>query len=55
MRDQSSGAQQISEAMAPLLEGAQQTAVSAEESNRATAHLRTAVELLNQEAAQFTT
>jgi methyl-accepting chemotaxis protein len=55
MRDQSSGAQQIREAMAPLSEGAQQTAVSAEESKRATAHLRTAVELLNQEAAQFTT
>jgi methyl-accepting chemotaxis protein WspA len=54
MRQQSVGAQQISEAMAQMAESSRQTAASLDELKRATAALHGAVEMLNQEIAQFT-
>ncbi len=54
MRQQSVGAQQISEAMAQMAESSRQTAASLDELKRATATLHGAVEMLNQEIAQFT-
>jgi methyl-accepting chemotaxis protein WspA len=53
MRNQSLGAEQINEAMANITASIRQTAASVEEFNRATDHLRSSVELLNQEIAQF--
>lgn len=55
MRNQSIGAGQINEAMGKMSDGARRTATSLEEFNRATAHLRNSVELLNSEIAQFST
>src|SRR5262249_49491744 len=52
-RHQAVGAQQIHEAEVQVTQGTQQTAASLEEFNKATAHLRGSVELLNQEIAQF--
>ena len=54
MRNQSVGAQQINEAMGQVTAGSQQTQVALQEFNKAAAHLRQSVELLNQEIAQFT-
>lgn len=53
MRNQTIGAGQINEAMVKMSDGARRTATSLEEFNRATAHLRNSVELLNGEIAQF--
>ncbi len=53
MRNQSLGAEQINEAMGPVIDGARQTQTTMEEFNRAAAHLRQSVEMLNQEVAQF--
>jgi methyl-accepting chemotaxis protein WspA len=54
MRNQSLGAQQINEAMGQVTAGAQQTQTALQEFNKATAHLRQSVELLNQEISRFT-
>jgi methyl-accepting chemotaxis protein WspA len=54
MNNQSVGAQQINEAMSQVTAGSQQTQVALQEFNKAAAHLRQSVELLNQEIAQFT-
>jgi methyl-accepting chemotaxis protein WspA len=54
MRQQSVGAEQISEAMNQMAESSRQTAGSLDELKRATASLHGAVEMLNQEIAQFT-
>jgi methyl-accepting chemotaxis protein len=53
MRSQSLGAEQINEAMGQVAGGAQQTQQTLQEFNRAAAHLRQSVELLNSEIAQF--
>jgi methyl-accepting chemotaxis protein WspA len=53
MHNQSTGASQISEAMAQIMAGTQQTQATLEEFNRATGHLRAAVEALNQEICAF--
>jgi methyl-accepting chemotaxis protein WspA len=53
MRNQAIGAEQINEAMVSMTSNIRQTAAALEEFNRATAHLRGAVEGLNQEIAQF--
>jgi methyl-accepting chemotaxis protein WspA len=53
MRNQAAGAQQINEAMAQVAAGARQTQTALEEFNKATEHLRGAVQVLNQEVAQF--
>jgi methyl-accepting chemotaxis protein WspA len=53
MRNQSIGAEQINEAMANMTGNIRETAAALEEFNRATAHLRNSVEMLNQEIAQF--
>jgi methyl-accepting chemotaxis protein WspA len=53
MRQQSIGAEQISDAMGQMAESSRQTAVSLDELKRATAVLHGAVESLNQEIAQF--
>ncbi|MFO0879140.1 MAG: methyl-accepting chemotaxis protein [Gemmataceae bacterium] len=53
MRSQSIGAEQINEAMVNMTGNIRQTASALEEFNRATAHLRSSVELLNQEITQF--
>ena len=53
MRNQTIGAEQINEAMGNMTGNIRQTAAALEEFNRATAHLRSSVELLNQEIAQF--
>jgi methyl-accepting chemotaxis protein WspA len=53
MRNQSAGAEQINEAMGNISTNIRQTAAALEEFNRATAHLRQSVELLNQEVAAF--
>ena len=53
MRQQSIGAQQINEAMLNVSTTARQTAGSLEEFNKATQHLRDAVEALNREVGQF--
>ncbi len=54
MRSQSVAARQINEAMVPVASGTKETQASLEEFIKATAYLRQAVELLNQEIAQFT-
>jgi methyl-accepting chemotaxis protein WspA len=54
MRNQSLGAEQISEAMGQVAGGAKQTEISLQEFNQATVQLRQSAELLNQEVAQFT-
>lgn len=54
MRSQSVAARQINEAMVPVANGTKETQGSLEEFIKATAYLRQAVELLNQEIAQFT-
>jgi len=55
MRNQSTrGAAKFNEAMMQIAQGTQQTQVALEEFNRATGHLRAAVEMLNKEIAQFT-
>lgn len=53
MRNQAVGAEQINEAMGNISGNIRQTAAALEEFNRATAHLRQSVELLNQEVAAF--
>jgi methyl-accepting chemotaxis protein WspA len=53
MRNQAAGAEQINEAMGNISANIRQTAAALEEFNRATAHLRQSVELLNQEVAAF--
>ena len=55
MRNQSIGAEQINEAMVSMTGNIRQTAGALEEFNRATAHLRSSVEGLNAEIAQFKT
>lgn len=54
MHNQSVGAQQINEAMGQVTAGSQQTQAALQEFNKAAAHLRQSVEVLNQEFAQFT-
>lgn len=54
MKNQSIGAEQINDAMANVTGSIRQTATALEEFNRATTHLRSSVESLNQEIAQFT-
>jgi methyl-accepting chemotaxis protein WspA len=54
MRNQSIGAAQINEAMGSVATNIRQTATALDEFNRATEHLRGAVEGLNQEVARFT-
>jgi methyl-accepting chemotaxis protein WspA len=53
MRNQAIGAEQINEAMASMTGNIRQTATALDEFNRATQHLRSSVELLNAEIAQF--
>jgi methyl-accepting chemotaxis protein WspA len=53
MRNQAIGAEQINEAMSSMTSNIRQTAASLEEFKRATAHLRSSVELLNGEITQF--
>lgn len=53
MRNQAIGAQQINEAMSQITEGARRSAQAVQEFERATIHLRSAVESVNQEIAQF--
>jgi methyl-accepting chemotaxis protein WspA len=54
MRNQSLGAEQINEAMGPVTDGARVAQTALEEFTKAAANLRTSVEMLNQEVAQFT-
>jgi methyl-accepting chemotaxis protein WspA len=54
MRNQAAGAQQINEAMGLMSDSCRQTIAALDEFRKATAHLRTSVELINQEIAQFT-
>jgi methyl-accepting chemotaxis protein WspA len=54
MRNQSLGAEQINEAMGHVTGATQQTQAALQEFNKASAHLRQLVEMLNQEVAQFT-
>ncbi len=54
MKNQSVGAQQINDAMVSVASGTKETSASLQEFQRATAHLRSAVENLNQEIARFT-
>lgn len=53
MKNQSLGAQQINDAMLGVSAGAKQTAAALQEFERATAHLRSSVENLNQEISRF--
>jgi methyl-accepting chemotaxis protein WspA len=53
MRNQAIGAEQINEAMGNMTANIRQTAAALEEFNRATAHMRGSVEVLNQEVAKF--
>lgn len=53
MRNQAVGAGQINDAMVSMSGDIRKTATALEEFNRATAHLRGSIELLNQEIAQF--
>jgi methyl-accepting chemotaxis protein WspA len=55
MRNQSIGAAQINEAMMSMTDNIRQTASALEQFNQATASLRSAVETLNAEIAQFKT
>jgi methyl-accepting chemotaxis protein WspA len=54
MHNQALGAEQINEAMRRVSTSTRQTAAALEEFNRATSHLRSSVEMLNQEISQFT-
>jgi methyl-accepting chemotaxis protein WspA len=54
MRNQAAGAQQINEAMGQMSESSRQTVAALDEFRKATTHLRSSVELINQEVAQFT-
>jgi methyl-accepting chemotaxis protein WspA len=54
MRSQAIGAEQINEAMGPVASGARQTAGSLDQLKQAADHLRSSVELLNKEVAEFT-
>ena len=54
MKNQAVGAQQINDAMVSVASGTKETSASLQEFQRATAHLRTAVENLNHEIARFT-
>lgn len=53
MRNQALGAQQINDAMVQITDDAKRSAQSVQEFERATAHLRSSVESVNQEIAQF--
>lgn len=53
MRNQAVGAQQINDAMAQIAESARRSAQSVQEFERATTHLRSSVEGVNQEIGQF--
>lgn len=53
MKNQAIGAQQINDAMTQITDGARRSAQSVQEFERATGHLRSAVESVNQEIAQF--
>jgi methyl-accepting chemotaxis protein WspA len=53
MRNQAIGAEQINEAMGNMTTNIRQTAAALEEFNRATAHMRGSVEMMNQEFARF--
>jgi methyl-accepting chemotaxis protein WspA len=53
MRDQSIGAEQISEAMAGIANNVRGTASALESLNKATVHLRGSIEQLNEEIASF--
>jgi methyl-accepting chemotaxis protein WspA len=53
MKNQAAGAQQINDAMGQIADGAKRNAQSVQEFERATAHLRSSVEGLNQEIAEF--
>jgi methyl-accepting chemotaxis protein WspA len=53
MRNQALGAAQIHEAMGPVTAGSRQAQTALEEFNKAAAHLRHSVEMLNEEIAQF--
>jgi methyl-accepting chemotaxis protein WspA len=55
MRNQTAGAQQINDAMAQIAAATSRSAQSIQEFERATATLRSSVEGLNQEIAQFKT
>jgi methyl-accepting chemotaxis protein WspA len=55
MRNQTTGAQQINDAMSQIAEATRRSAQSIQEFERATTHLRSSVEGLNQEIAQFKT
>ena len=54
MKNQSIGAQQINDAMVSVSSGTKETSASLQEFQKATSHLRSAVETLNQEIARFT-
>ncbi|WP_020472120.1 methyl-accepting chemotaxis protein [Zavarzinella formosa] len=54
MKNQSIGAQQINDAMVSVSSGTKETSASLQEFQKATAHLRSAVENLNHEIARFT-
>ncbi|MEO2090272.1 MAG: methyl-accepting chemotaxis protein, partial [Gemmataceae bacterium] len=53
MRNQTTGAQQINDAMGQIADAARKTAQAVKDFERATAHLRGSVEGLNQEISQF--
>ena len=53
MRNQAIGAEQINEAMSNMTTNIRQTAAALEEFNRATAHMRGSVEMMNQEFSRF--
>lgn len=53
MRNQSTGAQQINDAMGQIADAARKTAQAVKDFERATGHLRGSVEGLNQEISQF--
>jgi len=55
MRNQTVGAQQINDAMAQIADGVRRSVQSIQEFERATGHLRSSVEGLNQEISQFKT
>ncbi len=55
MRNQTTGAQQINEAMTQIADATHRSAQSIKEFERTAAHLRTSVEGLNEEIAQFKT
>ncbi|AWM36479.1 Putative methyl-accepting chemotaxis protein YoaH [Gemmata obscuriglobus] len=55
MRNQTAGAQQINDAMTQIAEATHRSAQSVKEFERTAAHLRSSVETLNEEIAQFKT